>query len=113
MKYYGDIPERHLEVLEELEALESWFGVFGKELSTIAAAKGFVCMAHDYYEIEFDEEGDRLIMLAEEQSPGYFKGPIHSHMSNDLAFDYLVNGLKKSLGFELMKSLGFTDEKTV
>jgi hypothetical protein len=68
-----------------------------------------VCIAHDYYSMEFDEEGDRLLRRAEKLSPGYFKGPIYDQIKKDPEFALLVHLLKDTLGYEVMKSLGFNE----
>lgn len=110
MKFYGDIPADHRALAEELVELESWFKNYGSGIPPLIAAKGSVCMAYDWYTIHAEEEGDRLIREAEKLCPGYFKSPIHLDVEMDREFAYLVEGLKKTLGLDLMKSLGFECE---
>ncbi len=107
MKYYGDIPEEHLLLIEELEKLENWFREYGDSVPALSSAKGFVCMAHDWYDIDMEEKGDLLLKEAEKLYPGYFKGPIYVHMSKDEDFDLLVSQIKKTVGLDLMYALGF------
>jgi len=110
MKYFGDIPAEHLELLKTVQSLEALVDAHLKDFPPLALAKGFTSIAHDYYGIEFEEEGDRLIQRAEHYYPGYFKKPIHIHMEKDPLFNILVHRLKDTLGYDLIKSLGFEDE---
>ena len=110
MKYFGDIPAKHLELLRELLSLEELVNDKLKDFSSLALAKGFVSISHDYYNMDMEEEGDRLIQRAENCHGGYFKKPIHIHMEKDPLFNILVHRLKDTLGYDLIKSLGFEDE---
>ena len=110
MKVYGDIPADHLELINELETLENWFNEHGSELPILLAAKGFTCMAHDYFIMEIEEEGERLLRLADKHCPGYFHGAILIHIEKHSEFAYLVKSLKSTLALETMISLGFVDE---
>lgn len=110
MKYYGDIPSDHLELLEELQTLEIWFNEHKSTLPPLAIAKGMTCIAHDYYLMDMDEEGDRFIKNAEQYCPGYFAGPIHVHAEREEEFGILVYNLTETLGLQLMISLGFESE---
>ena len=112
MKSYGDIPEESLFLAEELKLMEHYLLQHKDELTMLNSAKGYVCIAHDYYSIDFEEEGDRLIIAADKLCPGYFKGPIYSQTNQDPYFYCLVDQLVDSLGLDLMKSLGF-DEKQI
>ena len=107
MKAYGDIPAEHLNLIDELIDLERWFDENGDLVSSEIAAKGFVAMAHDYYHLEIEEEGDRLLTRTEKVFPGYFKTAIHDHIKKDKDFRYLVENLVVSLGIDLMKKYGF------
>jgi hypothetical protein len=107
MKYYGDIPEEHRKLIVELEALENWFNRHSSEIPPLSVAKGFVCIAHDYYFIYLEEEGERFLKLAEKRCPGYFTGPILIHIEKDKDFATLVENLKKVQAIDLMNSLGF------
>ena len=109
MRYYGDIPIQHLELVKELEILEDWFNENGDGVPPKAAAKGAVCMAHDYFSMEMEEEADRLLIMAEKQYPGYFKKQIHDDALKDKDFNTLVENLKRSIGLGTMKLLGFEE----
>jgi hypothetical protein len=110
VKYFGDIPQEHIELLEELKTLEEWFDNNGGGLPPISQSKGMVCIGHDYHFMGMDEEGDRFLLLAEKYSPGYFRGPIRKHIDNDLEFAILVDQMKETPGFKTMESLGYREK---
>ena len=107
MRAYGDIPADHLNLIEELQNLEYWFNIHGDEISQLSSAKGFVSMAHDWYMMEIEEEGERLLKRAEKECPGYFKGPIFVHIAKDEDFAMLVAGLAHTMALGYMVALGF------
>ena len=107
MKYYGDIPVEHLETLNELVKLEDWFSTHGDSIAPSMAAKGFVSMSHDYFAMYMDEEGCRMLRVAESCCQGYFKNKIADHRASDGTYDYLVECLKNTSGVKLMRALGF------
>lgn len=107
MKAFGDIPEEHSELIKELNVLENWFYENKDKVASLDVAKGFTCMAYDYYAMDFEEEGERLLRIVDKECPGYFKGPIYSHMAKDELFDILVYSLKKTLALDTLYYLGF------
>lgn len=109
MKYYGDIPVEHLETVNELRFLEELVEKHSKDFPVLQLAKGFVGLALDYYTMEMEEEGDRLILKAEKLAPGYFKGPIISDVNKDYEFAIVVEHLRHTMGYDLMKTLGFDE----
>jgi hypothetical protein len=111
MKYFGDIPKKHKDLLEELQLLERLIYKHKNTISVLEFSKHYVCLAHDYYMLSMEEEGDRLILLAEDASPGYFIAPILSHAKRDKYFGIIVEQLQLTLALDLMKSLGFENEQ--
>lgn len=107
MKFYGDISEEHLIAVQELQALEEWFNEHGDTLPILSVSKGMTCIAFDYYSMFMDEEGERFLKQAEQYCPGYFKGPILSHMDKDEEFALLVRLLKDTDAIDLLVRLGF------
>jgi hypothetical protein len=107
VNYYGDIPKQHLDLLKELKEQEAWFNENGSTVSPVLAAKAFVCLAHDYYHIYFDEEGERFLRLADKIYPGYFSSTVYGHMIADYEFAFLVKNLERTMGIVTMVSLGF------
>lgn len=110
MKYYGDIPQKHRETIVELEALEKWFNENGDGIPMSSVAKGFTCMAFDWYDMSIEEEGDRLMRYAENRCPGYFKGPIHFQAEKDADYAKLIEQLKETEGLPMLILLGYRDE---
>jgi hypothetical protein len=111
MRSYGDIPLSHRKHIEELESLEHWLNVHSSSTPALTMAKGMVCMACDYYSMQMEENGDRLLKVAESTCPGYFKGPFLIHIENDEEFAFLVAMLAQNpLCLQMMMSLGLEDE---
>ena len=110
MKYYGDISEAHLDLVEELQALEKWFDDFGSKISRVSAAKGMTAIAADYIDMEMDEEAHRLLYRAEALHSGYFKTKIHTQMEQDMEFEDLVFDIyEHPVGFKSLQELGFVE----
>jgi len=107
---HGDIPTDHLKLVEELQYLERLVNAHIEDFPLLALAKGFMCTAHDYYAIYFDEEGERLLKLVDQHCPGYFYAPILIHMASDNEFNHMIENLKKTAALEVMTSLGFENE---
>lgn len=110
-KYFGDIPQKDLDLVKELKEQEAWFNEHGSTVLPVLAAKAFTCLAHDYYSVYFDEEGERLLRRANKHYPGYFSNAVYTHMVKDYEFAHLIKNLQRSLGIMVMVSLGFADEQ--
>ena len=110
MKYYGDIPHEHLELVKELQYLENLVNTHIDDFPLLALAKGYTCMSHDYISMFMEEEAVRLLHLAEKHCPGYYTAPILVQMKKDKEFNKLIQALKTTPALEVMKSLGFEDE---
>lgn len=107
MKCYGDISPQDLKLVSELEEMERYFHKNRSDFPNSLLAKTMTCMAHDYYFMSMEEQGDRLLCLAEKYSSGYFKETIHTHAVEDPDFSFLVSNLITSMGFDTMKALGY------
>lgn len=107
MKTYGDIPIADRILVRELEKLENWFYEHGNTLPVLSIGKGLTCIAHDYYAVWMDEQGERLLKLADVYCPGYFKAPILTHMEKDPDFAKLINNLKQTEALDIMTFMGF------
>lgn len=99
MKFSGDIPQQDLDHMIALDEAE-------KDTETCSLpnerkAQIYVCLAHDWYEMDCEEEGNRLLLKADKVSPGYFKGPVIEHQLEDENFDVVV----KRITLELVKLL--------
>jgi len=108
MRTFGDIPENHVILLKELIRLEEWFYEFADTIPLLSVGKGLTCIAHDYYAVFMEEEGERLLRLANVYCPGYFKGPILVHIEKDKDFARLINSLRKTEVLDVMISMGFS-----
>jgi len=65
----------------------------------------YVCMAHDHYQMDMDEEGNRLLMKAERAYPNYFKTLITEHTKSNPDFATLVNRLTIELAYMFLSKL--------
>jgi len=110
MKYYGDIPKDHIECVLELERLENWFAEHDRTIHPLMAAKGLTCMAHDYYVIDMEENGEDLLNRANKYCPGYFKNEIWIHRDKDPEYSALLTNLVKTQALDTLISLGYNNE---
>jgi hypothetical protein len=69
-------------------------------------AQIYVCLAHDWYQIDMDEEGSRLLLKANRVFPGYFKTLVIQHSIEDENFDLIVKNLTLELAWMLLSRLG-------
>lgn len=95
---YGDIPPYHKELMEDLEEMEAYFTANMATLPLDRIAQGYVCCAHDWYDLECEEDGERLLKLAEAVCPNYFTDYMPNQMMEDELFATLVKQLSEKLG---------------
>lgn len=107
MKTYGDMPDSHRELVKELVVLEKYFDDHQDTVPPEAAAKGFLCCAHDWYSLHMGEEGQRLLYRAEARCPGYFANLLDDQASRDPDFNILVENLKKTSAVKTFVRLGY------
>lgn len=103
MKLLGDVPEEHKKLAVNLEQMEQYFD--GAKVTTDIAAKGFVCLAHDWFQIGVEDEGNRLLVKAERICPGYFKNVMVQQTLEDKEFSYLVKSLSVELAWMLINKI--------
>lgn len=96
MKLVGDVPEEHKELAEALEKAEGDIDN-DKLLPDSRKAQIYTCLAHDWYDICAEEEGNRLILKADKVFPGYFKSEVVQHMKEDENFEYIVQKITSEL----------------
>jgi hypothetical protein len=104
MKAVGDISTEdrdHVEELHKYELLIDKDASFPKEVK----AQMYVCMAHDFYQMDMEEEGNRLLLKAERVCPGYFKGPVIQQQIESPSFDQLIKNLTRELVYLFMDTL--------
>lgn len=90
-KSAGDIPEEHRQLVEQLEAFEKTVNTSGAPPDRLAQM--YTCLAHDWYQLDMEEEGNRLVLKAEKVCPGYFKGPVIQHQVESSDFDTVIKNL--------------------
>jgi hypothetical protein len=94
---HGDIPVEHIELAKELEELEITLDSMIPNMDKPLLAKGFVCIAHDFYEMGDDDKGSELLEKAEKVCPGYFENEMLKHAEEDELFDLVVLGITKNI----------------
>lgn len=90
------MPEQYRKLALDLEDAERETDFRG-DVPKDKKAKIYTCLAHDWYDIEMEEEGNRLLLKAEKVFPGYFKELVIQHMLEDAAFEYLVKRITLDL----------------
>lgn len=100
---HGDVPLEHREIAEKLLELEDYFTNKPNIISEIRA-KGFVCIAHDWYAMGDDDKGSLLLLKANDVCPKYFDNEMHTHIAADPDFDKLVKSLVGYI-FDVAKSV--------
>lgn len=104
MKFGGDIPAEKRELAQALTDTEKQ--VDGDEgYPAERKAQIYVCFAHDWYQLDMEEEGNRLLLKAEKVCPGYFKGPVIQHQKEDPNFDIVIKNLTLELLYLLSGNL--------
>lgn len=106
MKLLGDVSEEEKQLSFELEEMESYLDSRNKNSYADIMAQGYVCLAHDWYELNMEEEGHRLLEKAESVYPGYFKNLISVHTSKDKDFERLVKNISSQLAWMLNQKIG-------
>jgi hypothetical protein len=99
MKFGGDLSKEQKAQTKELIEFEQL--VDGDTYPKERKAQMYVCMAHDWYQLDMEEEGSRLLLKAEKVCPGYFRGPVIEHIQENPTFDIVI----KNLTFELLNLL--------
>ena len=92
MKNPGDMSEEHRSLATALLAQEAIVSQ-DRSLTKEEKAQGFTCLAHDWSDIDLEEEGNRLLLRAEAMCPGYFKTTINQQTQADANFAFLVERL--------------------
>ena len=111
MKTYGDMPQDHAERLKEMDTLLDFLMLNKEALPHLKFSKSMVCIAHHYFQMDMEEEGEKYLKFAADHSPGYFMAPMFSETKKDELFDHLVHNLtENSFALKVMTDLGFEYE---
>ena len=109
MKMYGDISDEHKQLMTALDQQERVFDM-DNLTDTAKLAKGYVCLAHDWYILGNEDRGVVLLRKAEQIFPGYFRTMIAKHCYQDADFEYLVRNITAELVNIMLSSI--QDEQT-
>jgi hypothetical protein len=104
MRLIGDVSPEHRQLAVQLEEMEEALADM-EYLSKEHVAKAMVCLAHDWYDIGLEEEGQRLLAKANEICPDYFVDTIKEHAAEDDKFDILVKRLFGKIVLLLISTL--------
>lgn len=96
MKFGGDVPVGDRKISKQLVEFE-------KEVDNDDSypnekrAQLYVCMAHDWYDLNMEEDGDRLLLKAEAICPNYFRDHITPQMIENEKFEILIKRITAHL----------------
>ena len=88
---------------DELTELESQLDQ--QALPSAIKAKMFTCLAHDWFQMDDDLNGDRLLEKANKTCPGYFTNEVDKHRDSDSRFDTICKNIKQELMWIFLGSL--------
>lgn len=108
MKLLGDVPPEKQELAYKLTETERQINEKAG-IPLDRKAQMYVCLAHDWYQVDMEEEGNRLLAKAESVYPGYFRDVMIKHTVESKDFDKLVKNLSIELVWMLVSRL---DERT-
>lgn len=97
MKIAGDISESDREWMKQLEEQEAFWDSKYDTAPLRILAKAYVCLAHDWYQLGVEEQGNSLLEKAESACPGYFKYLLPEDTKDDETYDFLVKNLTSSI----------------
>lgn len=100
MKFAGDLSEAQKAEAEELTKFERL--VDGDPYPNERKAQLYVMVAHDWFMLDMEEEGNRLLLKANTICPGYFTDPMIQHQLENPNFDTIIKGLTGELRHLLM-----------
>ena len=95
MKSAGDLSERQKAEGAELTKFERL--VDSDPYTNDRKAQLYTCLAHDWFMLDMEEEGTRLILKAEEICPGYFTGAVIQHQVENPNFGTVIKNLTGEL----------------
>lgn len=104
MQLNGDVPEDHKILAKNLEELEKSLDSLDK-IENPTRAKALTCLAHDWYTIGMEDEGQRLLRKAEDACPGYFETVLVQQAQEDEDFNTVIQSLASELMFMLTNKI--------
>lgn len=103
MKLAGDVPQEDRKLAEELEKFER--EIDQDPFSGDRKAQLYTCLAHDWFKLGAEEEGNRLLLKADQVSPGYFNKTVIQHQLEDESFDLIVKNITLELAQMLAENI--------
>lgn len=95
---HGDVSQKDLKLAKELLELEYFFDSKKSTMPISLIAKGYVCLSHDWYNLNDEDKGGELLEKANKVCPKYFKNQILDHMKESREYNALV----KSLAYHIL-----------
>lgn len=103
MKLAGDVSKEDRELAEQLDLFEQDIG--NDTYPNERKAQLYACLAHDWYQMGMEEEGNRLLLKAEKVFPGYFKDTVIKHQLEDDTFDLIIKNITSELARMLVDNV--------
>ena len=103
MKFAGDLSEAQKAEAAELTAFERL--VDTDPYSNERKAQLYVMLAHDWFMMDMEEEGERLLYKARGVCPGYFGEPMIQHQVENPNFATIIKNLTGELRNLLLDTL--------
>jgi hypothetical protein len=94
---HGDVPQEHLQLAEELEELEIYLESNSAHLPKEKVAKGYVCLASDWYSMGDEDMGRSLLDKASKICPTYFDKELDIDVKEDPVFETLILNLTSNI----------------
>lgn len=104
MKLYGDVSQKDIDLAAELNEMQKFLDT-DLRLTKENRAKGYVCCAHDWFQLNCEEQAFNLLDKAENVCPGYFKETMLRQTKEDEEYARLVSNLSVELTYLLINNL--------
>lgn len=105
MALSSGLSEENQELAKKLEQAEFEIDRDGV-LPPERKAQIYTCLAHDWYRMDMEEEGERLLLKADKVYPGYFKGLVIEHTLESEGFDTVIKNLTLELAYMMLSRIG-------
>lgn len=88
-----EVPEWQKELAQELRKQEQAIDDLLPAISPEMKAKGYVCMAYDWFRMGAIREGQSLIQKAETICPGYFANQARTQMAESDTYSFIMSDI--------------------
>lgn len=93
MSLFGDISKEDREQAKALEEQEAWFDSKQGLAPPQILAKGYICLAHDWYVLSLEEKAQKLLDKADKICPTYFENYMGFDIQEDPDFEKVMAGI--------------------